>query len=156
MAKKVNLDVSEKLDITCRQGDTFSLTLTLKDSDGVALPLATGGYRFAMQVRESQSSANLKGSDGLIIGTRDIGSRATNMKGQESSFETFAVDDSGNLTVTALPSTMRDVPPGLYLYDLQQIKPNTTTNIDEHTTILRGSFRVNGDVSEGMNSSVVR
>ena len=34
MANKVNLDVSEVLDITCRQGDTFELTLTLKDSSG--------------------------------------------------------------------------------------------------------------------------
>ena len=34
MAKKVNLDVSERLDIICRQGDTFSITLTLKDSAG--------------------------------------------------------------------------------------------------------------------------
>ncbi len=156
MAKKVNLDVSERLDITCRQGDTFSLTLTLKDSDGDPLPLSTDNYKFAMQVREDQASANLKGTSGLILGTRDIGSRATNAKGQESSFETFTVDDNGNLTITALPSTMREVPPGLYLYDVQQIKPNATTNIDEHTTILRGTFRVNGDVSEGMSSSVVR
>jgi len=42
------------------------------------------------------------------------------------------------------------------VYDLQQIKPNATTNIDEHTTILRGTFRVNGDVSEGSSSNVAR
>jgi hypothetical protein len=35
MASKVNLDISERLDITCRRGDTFELTLTLKDSTGV-------------------------------------------------------------------------------------------------------------------------
>jgi len=100
MANKVNLDVSERLDIICRQGDTFSLTLTLKDSAGDALPLSTDNYRFAMQVRSDQDSARAKGSSGLILGTRDIGSRATNAKGQESSFETFTVDDSGNLTIT--------------------------------------------------------
>jgi len=156
MANKVNLDVSERLDIICRQGDTFSLTLTLKDSAGDALPLSTDNYRFAMQVRSDQDSAKAKGSSGLILGTRDIGSRATNAKGQESSFEPFTVDDSGNLTITALPATMREVPAGLYVYDLQQIKPNATTNIDEHTTILRGTFRVNGDVSEGSSSNVAR
>ena len=34
MSNSVNLDVSEVLDITCRQGDTFELTVTLKDSAG--------------------------------------------------------------------------------------------------------------------------
>lgn len=150
MAKKVNLDVSERLDIICRQGDTFSITLTLKDSSGTALPLATDGYKFSMQVREDVESARSKGSDGLIIGTKDIGSKRVNDKGQESSFESFVVDDSGNLTITALPSVMKEVQPGVYVYDIQQIKPNATTGIDEQKTILRGSFRVNGDVSEGI------
>ena len=49
MANKVNLDVSEKLDITCRRGDTFSLTVTLKDSSGTALTLSTSEYKFLMQ-----------------------------------------------------------------------------------------------------------
>ena len=41
MASKVNLDVSEKLDITCKKGDTFNLGLLLKDSSGTALTLST-------------------------------------------------------------------------------------------------------------------
>ena len=64
MAKKVNLDVSEKLDITCRRGDTFSMTVTLKDSDGDPLPLATDNYSFVMQVRDSATSARTKGASG--------------------------------------------------------------------------------------------
>ena len=40
MATKVNLDVSEKLNITCKKGDTFTLGLLMKDANGVAL-LAT-------------------------------------------------------------------------------------------------------------------
>jgi hypothetical protein len=43
MASKVNLDVSDKLDITCRKGDTFNLKLLLKDSTGTALTLTTRG-----------------------------------------------------------------------------------------------------------------
>ncbi len=156
MSKKVNLDVSEKLDITCRRGDTFSLTVTLKDSSGTALPLATDGYKFIMQVRGSASSARNKGASGLILGSRELGSRAINSKGNDSSFEDFTLDDSGNVTITATATTMRDIPAGNYLYDLQQIKPNTSTGIDEHTTILRGSFRVNEDVSEASQESTVR
>ena len=51
MASKINLDITDKLDITCRQGDTFELTLTLKDSSGVGLPLLTNDYSFLMPVR---------------------------------------------------------------------------------------------------------
>jgi len=156
MAKKVNLDVSEKLDITCRRGDTFSLTVTLKDSAGTALPLATDNYSFVMQVRSSGTSARAKGASGLILGTKGIGSRATDAKGQERSFESFVTDDSGNVTITATASTMREVPAGSYIYDLQQIKPNTTTGVDVHTTILRGSFRVNQDISEATQTDTGR
>jgi hypothetical protein len=156
MAKKVNLDVSEKLDITCRKGDTFSLTLTLKDSDGVALPLATDNYSFVMQVRDSATSAVSKGASGLILGTKGVGSKAVDAKGQERSFETFVVDDSGNVTITATAATMREVPAGSYIYDIQQIKPNTTTGVDVHSTILKGNFRVNQDISEAVQTDVGR
>ena len=156
MAKKVNLDVSEKLDITCRLGDTFSLTVTLKDSDGVALPLVTDNYSFVMQVRTGGTSATAKGSSGLILGTKGIGSRAVDAKGQERSFEEFVIDDSGNVTITATAATMREVPAGSYIYDLQQIKPNATTGVDEHTTILRGNFRVNQDISEAVQTNTGR
>ena len=61
MAKKVNLDVSERLDITCRRGDSFSITLTLKDSSGTALPLATDNYSFVMQVRTGINASKAKG-----------------------------------------------------------------------------------------------
>ena len=36
MAQSVNFDVTEVLNITCKKGDTFSMTLTLKDSSGTA------------------------------------------------------------------------------------------------------------------------
>ena len=55
MASKVNLDISERLDITCRRGDTFSLTLTLKDSSGTAKTASTmrnvpsGRYAYDLQ-----------------------------------------------------------------------------------------------------------
>ena len=56
MASSVNLDTSERLNITCRRGDSFNLTLTLKNSSGTALPLVTDGYDFLMQVRTLKNS----------------------------------------------------------------------------------------------------
>jgi len=148
MAKKVNFDVSERLDITCRRGDSFSMTLTLKDSSGTALPLVTDEYSFVMQVRTDAAAARAKGVTGLILSTIDLGPKATKRDGTERAFEEFVLDNSGNLTITATAETMRSVPAGVYVYDIQQIKPNSTTGVDEHTTILRGSFKVNEDVSD--------
>ena len=62
-------------------------------------------------------------------------------------FEAFVVDDSGNLTITATATTMRNVPAGRYVYDLQEIVPSATS-ADVHTTILRGTFTVNEDISK--------
>lgn len=44
---------------------------------------------------------------------------------------------------------MRRVPAGRYIYDLQYILP-TTSGVDTHTTILRGSFVVNEDVTKAV------
>ena len=73
MAKKVNLDVAQTLNITCRRGDTFQLNMTLKDSSGTALVLdgsggSNGAYKFAMQVRRS---AFQDGAAGLIASTTE-------------------------------------------------------------------------------------
>lgn len=138
MASKVNLDVSERLDITCRQGDSFELTLTLKDSSGTALTLSTDNYSFLMQVWPSD-----KKSQNPILGSKNLGKAVDNM------FENFTIDDSGNVTITATPATMRNIKAGRYVYDLQQIKP-TTSGVDTHTTILKGTFTVNSDVSKSL------
>ena len=60
MASSVNLDTSEVLNITCKKGDTFSITITLKNSSGTALTLSTSNYEFLMQVKSQ--NLNRKGS----------------------------------------------------------------------------------------------
>jgi len=151
MANKVNLDVSEVLDITCRQGDTFELTLTLKDSSGSGLNLSTDKYSFVMQVWPS----GRKGSNPIIASTekglkgRVLPPNVTQNQSREAYFEPFVVDDNGNVTIKATASTMRRVPAGRYIYDLQYILP-TTSGVDTHTTILRGSFVVNEDVTKAV------
>ena len=136
MASKVNLDTSERLDITCRQGDTFSLTVTLKDSAGVAITLSTLAYSFLMQVWGGNSTEPIIGSPGLG-------------KSVKKSFEAFVIDDSGNVTISATASTMKDISSGVYIYDLMSVLPSSTAE-DTHTTILRGNFTVNPDVSKSL------
>jgi hypothetical protein len=136
MASKVNLDVSDKLDITCRKGDTFNLKLLLKDSTGTVLTLTTSGYEFLMQVRGRQK---VQGERKLVIGSVNRGKAA-----EEGINFSFITDDSGNLTITASDSIMRQVSAGRYVYDLQQILDGVST------TILKGSFTVNDDISEAL------
>ena len=140
MASKVNLDISERLDITCRRGDTFELTLTLKDSTGAVKTLSTSKFSFLMQVHNNRVSG-----DTLVIGSVNAGARTDNV------FEPFVATDSGVLTIKATAATMRNVPAGRYVYDLQQIVPSSTSSDDTHTTILRGSFTVNEDVAKSLS-----
>ena len=54
MALKANLDIAQRLDITCRKGDTFELIITIKDANGTALDLSTYAD-FEMDVRPFQN-----------------------------------------------------------------------------------------------------
>tara|TARA_R100000234_G_scaffold119698_1_gene103365 strand:- start:1334 stop:1759 length:426 start_codon:yes stop_codon:yes gene_type:complete len=137
MASKLNLDVSEKLDITCKKGDTFNLGLLLKDSAGTALTLSASGYEFLMQVRGRRSGAGRSRS--LIIGTASKGKSAVTSEGANNF--TVTIDDSGNATFSASDTIMARIAPGRYVYDIQQIVGGVST------TILEGRFIVNDDIS---------
>jgi len=161
----VNLDITDRLDITCRQGDTFELTLTLKDADGEALPLSTDQYKFLMQVRGSRSArrptalfrrtdgggggeadsddalivdGGIANTNGIIIGTVGQGKQA------KVNFTFKDLDDSGNVTLFLSAADMRKVEPARYKYDLQYIVDDT------QRTVLEGSFKVNSDISKAL------
>ena len=137
MASKVNLDISEKLDITCKRGDTFSLGILLKDSSGTAITLSTSNYEFLMQVRGSKNPTTRQRP--LVMGTAAKG-KSAEKNGLSTNF-TVTVDDSGNATFSASSSIMSSIKAGRYVYDIQQIVG------DVSTTILEGRFIVNEDIS---------
>ena len=61
--------------------------------------------------------------------------------GLDNGFEFTDINDSGTVKVTASASVMSLFPVGVFTYDIQQ-------NVDGAvTTILRGSFKVNEDIS---------
>jgi len=141
MASKVNLDTADRLDITCRQGDTFELTVTLKDSSGTGLELDTDDYNFLMQVRKGAPTPRQslsKINEGLVIGSVGAG-----VKGPVN-FEFKDIDDDGNVTIFLSASEMRKVPAGRYVYDLQYRTGDT------QKTVLEGSFKVNSDISKAL------
>lgn len=156
-----NLDITERLDITCRQGDTFELTLTLKDSSGTALALSTDNYRFLMQVRSSKSPSRTTRSVGIKRGPTNggggeadppeepgegiiIGSVGSGSQGPVN-FDFKNVDNNGNVTLFVSALDMRKVRAGKYRYDFQYIVGST------HKTVLEGVFRVNADISKAIS-----
>jgi hypothetical protein len=118
MVAQINLDTAQRVDITCRKGDSFRLELTFKDDTGAVINLT--GYTWKLDVRETDTSAS------AIL--------------EDDAF-TYSGTTLGVLTITAPPVTMSAVSGGLYVYDLQ------STNSGAVKTWLYGIFKVNEDVT---------
>ena len=150
-SKKVNLDTAQTLNITCRRGDSFELTLTMKDDGGQSLNMLSNNYNFSMQVRED---ALQDGASGLVLSTTYGKPLDANIS--TKLIEQMSTDESGEgiesgtnltqdvVTVKIKSNVMRDVPAGRYVYDLQYTKGPES---DVHKTLLKGSFVVNEDVA---------
>ena len=132
MDNTINLDRSQRLDIICRKGDTFTLNLELKDDNGTAIDL-TGNpfdiYSFLMEVRLSDTSSTV-----VLTPTPNIASTVDGLV-------TFSVPAAG-MVVNA----------GLYVYDIQQTRTDTVSrpvNTQELSveTLLFGTFKINEDVT---------
>ena len=123
MAQTINLDVSQRVDIVCRRGDTFSLTLTYTKDDGTGNANFGNGDTFLLQVRDSDTDSSVV----LELSGSDV------------------VPDSTEKTITFTKSAaqMKGIPSGLYVYDIE-IKKETSNVV---TTLLHGTFKVNEDVS---------
>jgi len=115
----VNLDVAQRLDITCRKGDTFSLTLDLTDSNAVAIDLSE--YTFELEVRDS--------SDSVVIAKSSV------------NYNKNADSTTGKLVISIDSSNINTS--GDYIYDLESTK---TSNLFTQTW-LYGIFKVNEDIT---------
>ena len=121
MAQTINLDVSQRVDIVCRRGDTFSLTLTYTKADG------TG-------------DANFVNADVFLLQVRDAD---TNDSSTILSLDGVANASAKTITFTKSAGDMKTVASGLYVYDAE-IKTNSDGVV---TTLLHGTFKINEDVS---------
>lgn len=115
---KVNLDTASRLDITCRKGDTFALSVDFGEA------ISTTADNYEMKVAETDTS-----------GSYEFTATAGNF--------TIADGDATNskLTITIGSGTTGGWTAGNYVYDLEE------TNGDLVKTRLYGSFVINEDVS---------
>lgn len=131
MENVLNLDRSQRLDIICRKGDTFTLNLELKDQEtgnAVVLTDTNNKYTFTMDVRVSDTSS---------VNIVDISSLVS-------------VDSPGLVTFSVSAEDMADLTSGLYVYDVQQTRTDTTPEPSEVLsveTLIYGTFKINEDVT---------
>jgi hypothetical protein len=116
----INLDSSSRLDIICRKGDKFNLTIEIT---GISAITSTA-TDFTMEVRETDTAA-----------ATTIASSAFTM--------TLVVDE---LTVVANPTTMAALNSGLYVYDLQYDN-GLVADAQDVKTYLYGTFKINEDIT---------
>ena len=129
MAQQINLDRSQRLDITCKRNDTFKLNLELKNESGVAIDLTNGGYSFKMQVR----AEDLHDTD-AVESDSDPEGYYLSMDGSNS------VGTTGLVTFSTVASAM-NLDSGIYVYDIQR---TIDTDVE---TLLYGVFKVNEDIT---------
>lgn len=117
----INLDKSSRLDIKCRKGDTFKMTLTFDVDQSTARPEV--GWQ--MEVRETADDNS--GSPSIPTSSVGFG---------------YSVDGT-ELTITIAASTMNLVS-GQYVYDLQHKSSDATPIVE---TFLHGVFTVIEDIT---------
>jgi len=127
-----NLDIAEKLDIVCKRGDSFNMTITMTDSAGTAINLTD--YTFSMEVKSKRiEGGRVAGINNQHVYEETILANASITK------EVNAASGQVSFSVTA--ETMKTLSPGVYVYDIQY------DNTSEVRTILEGLFKINPDVS---------
>lgn len=153
MASKANLDVSEKLDITIKRGDSFELFLNFKDSAGENLPLLTDEYEFIIQVKTAQNNQGAQASTTqrrtLVAGSALTESQTKGVaKAEEAESPIFVfedIDDLGNVVLRSTAESTSKLPVGRFVYDLQyKVLVNAFQKV---TTVLRGNFTIKEDIS---------
>jgi hypothetical protein len=126
MAKSGNLsvstDISKRLDITCRKGDTFEMTIDATDAEGDAV--AFGSYSdIALEVRPTDEDS------GTPVLSFDY----------PADFNTAV---AGKLVISKSATVMAAVTAGVYVYDMQ-----LTDSAGKTVTWFYGLFKINDDVT---------
>ena len=128
---QVNLDTAVRLDIICRKGDSFELSVDFGESVDNTMA------NWKMQVASSDTAA----------------SPILTIEGAEASGTGFSIADNSDevtdakLTIRVSSTTMAGLTSGLYVYDLQRDANTAGTTGGTVKTYLYGTFRVNEDVT---------
>ena len=144
MAQQLNLDNSQRLDITCKRGDDFLLQLNLKDENDAVIDLGdvsvSGNLKMEVRTTDTYDAGATTSEDvNIILSTVNEATTSTELP---RGIDPTSVDAStGDYKLSVPSADMKVVPSGLYVYDIQM------TNNSTVQTILYGVFKVNEDVT---------
>ena len=128
---QVNLDTATRLDIICRKGDSFELSVDF--GEGVDSIMAN----WKMQVASSDTAST----------------PALTVEGAVASGTGFSIASNSDsvanakLTIKVSSTTMAGLTSGLYVYDLQNDSDTAGVSGGTVKTYLYGTFKVNEDVT---------
>tara|TARA_R100000995_G_scaffold39647_1_gene18348 strand:+ start:121 stop:591 length:471 start_codon:yes stop_codon:yes gene_type:complete len=148
---KINFDISKRLDITVRQGDSFKLELTLKDSSGNALNLYDDKFHF--QVSRFVTGEYGSAIASPVMATPNYESSAIAMIPMTASItddeSTTASTATGKVKFEASAADMQQIPANTrMIYDVQYVDMSAGEEVDgggNARTILFGDFIVKQD-----------
>jgi len=119
MAIVISNDISVEVDLIARRGDSYDREFVVKDSTSASYNFA--GYSAKMQIKINQNDAasvlELTSTSGISLST-------------------------GLLVISISKTTLKDILPRNYYYDLEITYPTTKVK-----TWLRGKFSINQDVT---------
>lgn len=175
MANQINLDRSQRVDITCKRGDTFNLNLEIKDSEGNPLRLGedqenivpavsalSEKYYYTLEVREADTDdalASNPADNGYLLkinGT--VSTTSIGLVTFSATHEQMGAADDGDGDLVA-DSATTGLSAGLYVYDIQQKivdlgddnalngSGDNADSISSIETLLYGTFKVVEDVT---------
>jgi len=128
---QVNLDTASRLDIICRKGDSFELSVD-----------------FGGELSDT-TAANWK----MQIATSDTASATQTIEGDVSNGTGFTISDNSDgepnakLTIKISSTIMAGISSGLYVYDIQSDSNTDDTTGGTVKTHLYGTFKVNEDIT---------
>jgi len=144
MAQQLNLDNSQRLDITCKRGDDFVLQLNLKDenTDAIDLGDVSNTSNLKMEVRTSDDyDTGATTSEDVNIILSSVESATVSDEFPRPISPTSVDEANGDYKLSVTADNMKLVSSGLYVYDIQIINNSLSQ------TILYGLFKVNEDVT---------
>lgn len=118
MSQSINLDIAKRVDVTCRKGDTFTISLTFTEANGDVMDVSNHAFRMAVKETDTSSSD--------VISTSEF---------------SFEVDPANILKITCEYNVMETKTAGVYVYDLQSKDGDTVR------TWIYGIFKINEDVA---------
>jgi|TARA_B100000085_G_scaffold160489_1_gene145941 hypothetical protein len=154
MAQTIKLDTSQRVDIICKKGDTFDLSLTLKDNSATPASIVADGDTFKMEVRTTDDGGDAySDSDAsIILSTLDGSSDSKHISVRDSGGAILTNSDAGRVPTDGIvrffvtAANMASAPAGLYVYDIEMTDSDSTP-ADKVTTLIYGTFKINEDVS---------